>query len=309
MSVAASQVTATLTRMGGVGSYAELRQAHSRREIRAAEGAGDIVKPARGRYALAAVAEQRGLAHRHTACLAVLSAAQAHGWKVKEPPERPWLALPPGRKLPEGLAQDAHVQWARLTADERTAGTTAPLRTVLDCARALPFDEGLAVADQALRSGKVSREELLFPASRARGPGSAAIRRVARHADARAANPFESVLRAIVCEIPQLRLQPQAEIAEPGLFAVVDLADREREIVLEAEGFEHHGSKSGFIRDRRRYTELTIHGWRVLPFSWIDVMRHPEWVRWCVETLLAADAGVPAPPMPADTPSVRDRAS
>ncbi|MEI2775648.1 MAG: hypothetical protein V9G19_06670 [Tetrasphaera sp.] len=299
-------VCATLTRLGGVCSYAELRAEHSRRAIRAAVASGSIVRLARGRYALAAVEEHRGLAHEHSAVRSHLSAAQAHGWKVKDPPEGAWLTVPRGRKMPADMAGIGRFSWAELTPAERRSGTTAPLRTVLDCARALPFDAALAVADQALRTGDVGPKQLRQAAERARGPGSAAVRRVARHADGRAANPFDSVLRAIVSEIPGLRLELQAEIAEPGLFAVVDLADRGRDLVLEAEGFEHHGTKGGFVRDRRRYTELTIHGWRMLPFVWIDVMRHPEWVRWCVEALLAHDAGRPTPPLPANLPSVRD---
>ncbi len=37
---------------------------------------------------------------------------------------------------------------------------TSKVRTVLDCATELPFDEALAVADSALRHGDVTREEL-----------------------------------------------------------------------------------------------------------------------------------------------------
>jgi hypothetical protein len=37
---------------------------------------------------------------------------------------------------------------------------TSPLGTVLDCARYLPFGEALAVADSAVRSGKVQPEIL-----------------------------------------------------------------------------------------------------------------------------------------------------
>jgi hypothetical protein len=44
--------------------------------------------------------------------------------------------------------------------DEIVAGVTGPLRTVVDCARVLPFDSALAVADSALRSGNVRRADL-----------------------------------------------------------------------------------------------------------------------------------------------------
>ena len=61
----------------------------------------------------------------------------------------------------------------------------------------LAFDEALAVADSALRSGAVTAEELRSASARLRGTGSRAARLVAQYADHRAANPFESVLRAL----------------------------------------------------------------------------------------------------------------
>jgi hypothetical protein len=45
-------------------------------------------------------------------------------------------------------------------------GVTDPVRTVIDCARDLPFDEALAVADSALRSGKVGPDALRQAAAR-----------------------------------------------------------------------------------------------------------------------------------------------
>lgn len=245
-----------------------------------------------------------------TAVLSHLSAALAHGWKVKTVPDRPWLVLTEGRRVPADVrAEAARVARARLSARERQAGMTAPLRTVLDCARDLPYDEALAVADSALRSGLVRREALRSAGAAARGPGAGRIRRVALAADGRAANPFESVLRAIAADVPGVHLVPQYTIAEPGLFAQVDLADASRKLVIEADGFEHHGTQAGFVRDVRRYSELTMYGWRVLRFTWVDVMLHPEWVRWVIATWVAVEDGTAVPRAPADTPTIRDRAS
>lgn len=47
-----------------------------------------------------------------------------------------------------------------VTTQEIEAGVTTPERTVLECARTLPFDAGPAVVDSALRSG-LSRGSLL----------------------------------------------------------------------------------------------------------------------------------------------------
>lgn len=303
-------VVETLERLGGFADARELRKHHSRKAIRHAVGNGTIVRPARGRYAVPQVRTHPAIAHAHQAVLSHLSAALEHGWKIKLAPTRPWLLVTAGRPIPTSLrASAAHVGRAHLTEAERAAGVTAPLRTVIDCARALPFDEALAVADSAVRSGMVSQAELQAAGLTARGPGASRVRRVCAAADGRAANPFESVVRAITMDIPGLDLAPQQTIAEPGLYAIVDLLDRARRLVIEADGYEHHGTRAGFVRDARRYTEMGAYGYRVLRFVWIDVMQHPEWVRWVLLPWLATEDGRPLPAIPDDSPYLRDRAS
>ena len=108
------------------------------------------------------------------------------------------MIVPHHRKVVASRRSGVRVLWINLADDQVADGVTTPFRTVIDCARLLPFDEALAVADSALRSGLVTREEL--DAIDVRGAGAAAVRRVLRHADARAANPFESVLRALCLE-------------------------------------------------------------------------------------------------------------
>ena len=116
-----------------------------------------------------------------------------------------------------GSREGVRLHWADLTAAEVSARLTSPLRTVLDCTRVLPFDEALAVADFALRSGRVSKTALGAAAAATRGTGSSAVRRVARHADHRAVNPLESVLRALALEAG-LDLTPQLGGRRTGLL-------------------------------------------------------------------------------------------
>jgi hypothetical protein len=74
---------------------------------------------------------------------------------------------------------------------------------MVDCLRSLPFDEALAIADSALRACSFTPEALLELAGEMTGPGAGQGSRVAREADRRAANPFESVLRAIALDVPR----------------------------------------------------------------------------------------------------------
>ncbi len=287
-----------LERLGGCATWSELRTYASERALRRATREGAILRVARGRYVLGSVTDHRRVAHQLAGAVSHLSAALAHGWKVKWVPDRPWVTVHRKRHLsPEQLAT-ARIGWSDLSARERATGLTDPLRTVLDCARVLPFDEALCVADSALRAGDVGARQLSEAAAGLRGPGSAAARAVAAVADARAANPLESVLRAIALAVPGLHLQPQYLVTDTDLYATVDLGDPHERLALEAEGFEAHSSRRDLHRDARRYTSLAIRLWTVLRYSWEDVMLHPRWVRWSIEVFLAERHGLPQPAYP-----------
>jgi hypothetical protein len=112
-----------------------------------------------------------------------------------------------------------------IPSDDLRSRTTSPLRTVLDCAAVLPFREGLAVADSALRSGLVRAEDLtlLTPGGGAAAPR---IRRVTAHADGEAANPFESARRAEVLDAGLGGFVPQRPVRlRNGATVRVDLGD------------------------------------------------------------------------------------
>jgi len=101
---------------------------------------------------------------------------------------------------------------------------------------------------------------------------------VVNAADGRAANAFESCLRGIVLDAGVTGFRPQLEIALAGRVVRVDLGDPARRLVLEADSYEHHGSREALVRDCERYDDLVSEGWRVLRFSWEHVVFRPEWV-------------------------------
>jgi very-short-patch-repair endonuclease len=124
-------------------------------------------------------------------------------------------------------------------------------------------------------------------AEQVRGPGSPQVRRVCRNADERAANPFESTLRAIAHDVPGLDVVPQVVIADGDFTARPDLVDERLWLVLEADSFEWHGKRSALASDARRYNLLVVRGWIVLRFTYEDVMFRADEVR---QTLSAAVA-------------------
>lgn len=107
---------------------------------------------------------------------------------------------------------------------------------------------------------------------------------MAECADARADNPFESVLRAIALGVPDLSVEPQVWIEGIGRPDLVDVA---RRLVLEADSFEFHGRRAALTHDCERYNALVADGWRVLRFAWEHVMFQPAYVRGVLELAVA----------------------
>jgi very-short-patch-repair endonuclease len=178
------------------------------------------------------------------------------------------------------------VHWADLAEGEVDGWRTSPVRTVLDCAKTLPFDEALVVADSALRAG-VAKVHLVSAAARLSTRGRQRCLRVVESASPRSANAFESALRAIALEVPGLRVEPQLPIDLGGFVVHPDLVDTALRLAIEADSFSWHGDRAALKRDCERYDELVAAGWRVLRFAWEQVMFEPEWVA----SMLARAAG------------------
>ena len=272
------RVDLILERLGGVAEAGRLRQFTSRAKIRRAVRKGTILRDVRGRYALPAAAEGLRAANRLAGVLSLDSAAQHWGWELKRQPETPSVTVPRNRKLPPARRKGVRVRYADLTSSDVRGMATAPGPTVMDCASQLPFDEALTIADSALRHKDTSNAQLLELAEQMPDRHRARCLRVAQEADGRAANPFESVLRAIARDVPGLELVPQVVISQ-GVFVVrPDLVDARLRLVVEADSFEWHGNRKALKRDCERYNGLARRRWIVLRFTWEHVMFQPEYV-------------------------------
>jgi very-short-patch-repair endonuclease len=270
---------------GGMVTRKEVLTKVTRGELERAVADGSLLRVGWGRYALPTDAVAKKAAHEVHG-VAILTSAAAHwGWRRKWDPRKPQVAVRRGRRVRAELHDRYDVRWRNVAAADVVDGwVTGRVRTVIDCAVLLPFDQALAIADSALRSGTVTRDQL-----EGRLDGLAAqlrprVRRVIEAADARAANPFESVLRAIALEVAGLEAEPQVRIDDAeGFVGRVDLADRRLRIVIEGESFEFHGEREMLDRDCQRYSRLTADGWLVLRFSWTQVMTKPDLVRRVLE--------------------------
>lgn len=279
-------VVESLHRMGGVATRRQLVQVWGRPAVEEAIHNGVIEAVARGRYALTTADDAIVAAHRLCGVASHASAALRHGWQVKTAPGLPHVAVAKNRVIATGQASGVQLHRLTLGPDDVDGLITSQQRTLLDCLRVGPFDEGLCVADSALRDG-FSPQLLAAIARDARGPGSAQVREIARHADGRSANAFESTLRAICLAVPGLGVTPQLSLYGSSFLGRPDLVDERLGLVLEADSFEWHGGRAALARDARRYNRFVVNGWWVLRFSWEDVMLDPDAVRAVLEAAVA----------------------
>jgi very-short-patch-repair endonuclease len=269
-------------RLGGIATRSDLLRLTTARKLRAAVTEGSVVLVRRGRYRLPDADRALTRAVLLGGAASHISAAQLHGWEVAFPSTRPWITVPRNSKARKSSRH--HLFWADVS--EESGHVTSPTRTVLDCGRRLPFAVALTVADSALRHGDVDRQALLRAAHAVRGKGAGQARRVAEHASELAANPFESVLRALALDAG-LDAVPQLSIQVRGVTIHPDVGDRERRIVLEADSWEFHTGKDAHERDCWRYTVLVCGGWLLLRFTWHQVMYDPGFVTECLAQVLS----------------------
>lgn len=241
------------------------------------------------------VAQELIRAHVATACeraqqlggiVGRSSAALSYGWSVQHIPERPEITLPRGLRIDGDLLGGLRIRRLDLPPEAVDGWRTVRLRTVCDCLRYLPFSAGLCVADSALRRG-LPRHALEEAAAVARGPGSRRLRLVVKHASGKAANAFESTMRAIALGVPGLHVEPQVAVGGAEFLGTPDLVDTRLQIVIECDSFEFHGGAHSLARDARRYNSFVVNGWLVLRFTWHEVMFEPDHVRAVLRAAVA----------------------
>lgn len=185
---------------------------------------------------------------------------------------------------------DVVLRSVRATAPVRV---TSPLRTVLDCAADRPLSEAVVIVDSALRSGRVSWDDLqLAVSARNRSASAEKVRKVVRWADARSGSVLESLLRVLLAENGMLVPRTQYEVLDRcGAFVGrVDFCWPEQRLVVEADGRRWHDPEDARDRDRRRTNAYARLGWTVLRFTWAEVVHSPADVVAAVRDCLSLEA-------------------
>lgn len=166
---------------------------------------------------------------------------------------------------------------------------TTGVRTVLDLCRCLPLEQAVVAGDSALRKGRVSLPELVDAAAQLPPAlGRPQVRAVIARLDPLSGSVLESLCRLLL-EDAGLRPFETQHVVRSGRRTLgrVDFAWPEQRLVVEVDGFAFHADRVSYRNDRRRTNELVLAGWRVLRFSWEDVVGAPELVADQVRRALA----------------------
>jgi len=203
------------------------------------------------------------------------------------------------------------VHIAALPADHVVSYRGVPLtsvpRTVIDLARALPFAEGVAVADSALHAGLTSKTALAgVIADCPRWRGLQRARDVTAFSDARAESVLESLGRAAFHQsgLPPPDLQVWVG-DDDEVVGRVDFLWRRYRTIGEADGALKYETPARARTQLERDARLRAAGYEVVHFTWPEITRVPAQV---VDSIrLAFSRGVPpaspAPPAPPASPA------
>lgn len=208
------------------------------------------------------------------------SAAVVHGLDLRRVPARLHTLTRPGQGTHNGYAGVVRHQEPLPETDIVTVEglrTTTGERTLLDCARLLPFTDAVVLADQAHRFGLTrTRLEQRLPEWAGRR-GVRRARRVLDAMDTRSESVGETLTRLMLAEsvLPAPELQ-WVIVGRAGSYRA-DFAWPDHRLILEFDGESKYANTPATVirNERRREVEIQELGWTVIRVAWHDVVRTP----------------------------------
>ncbi len=148
---------------------------------------------------------------------------------------------------------------------------TSPTRTIIDLATQLDGEALEHVFEAARRMGLTTKLALERRIGADRAP--ACLRELLHVVDGR---PKESRLEVRTARLLRKHgITPEATQHRVGPHRIDFVLSIARKLGLECDGFEWHGHRLAWKRDRRRIAALEAAGWRVMHVTWDDVSDRP----------------------------------
>jgi very-short-patch-repair endonuclease len=252
--------------------------------------AGWLQRVHRGVYLVGPVAGP--LAREHAAllacgpCAVVSHRSAAAVWKLAAAGESDVdVTLIKGhRRSREGIAVH-HAALPRGDVRQRARlRVTSPVRTLLDLAAVLPDRDLEVTLHEAEVLGLVRPADVRALLARGSRPrGAATLRALLSDRPRPTRSELEGRMRALA---ERVGLPPPRAQARLLRYTVDFLWPRER-VVVEVDGFAAHGTRMRFESDRARDAALVAAGYRVLRFTWRQLVGQPEVVAARLAVVLA----------------------
>jgi len=220
-------------------------------------------------------------------------------WGLLDPGDLVEITVP-GQRAPKPKRTIVH-RSADLAVEHTTVRrripVTNPLRTMVDLAAVLPPDEvedaldaGLAYPSLfSVAAVEAIRERLARPGR----TGSGVLRRVLEEREFGDAVSDSKLEKRMATLLRRAGLPPAVfhfVVLTPAglLLAEVDFAYPAVKLAIEVDGFGVHGTPRAMSKDFVRQNGLVPYGWRVLRFTWRQVVREPEMVARSIADSLTA---------------------
>jgi very-short-patch-repair endonuclease len=175
---------------------------------------------------------------------------------------------------------------------------TSATRTIIDCAALLGDEQLEAAFEHARRMGLTSATALARRGEKLCGRGRPGSTRLGRllAVQLRGERAMESRLEVKLARLLRKSSLPPSERQHPvGRFRL-DFAWPAARVACECDGFEHHGDRLAWKRDRNRLATIEAAGWRIVHVTWADATREPGRTldRLALALRAAAQARTPA---------------
>ncbi len=155
---------------------------------------------------------------------------------------------------------------------------TTIARTLVDLAMVVPPQALRKSIEEAERSNRLDVRAIEAALERTRGRNGRGHERIKR-ALAELATTGTTMTRSAL-EDQFLILLDAHHLSRPSMNASIDGIEvdavwRDRQLVVELDGWAYHRTRQAFQRDRDRANDLTAKGWTVLRFTHADVVERP----------------------------------
>lgn len=206
--------------------------------------------------------------------LLVLDALGGHPWSAFEPEPRPWVRSTQHLRLAAKL-----IRRDPGNTTERLGVRTVPYaEAVSDILRFTPLDDARALAYRLAQHHGHARLSQLLAASVAAGEvtGNEQLRAIVADLATGAESDAEHELLRLLAEAGFTGFIPNHSVVAAGHRYRIDIAFPHAGLAIEVDGRVFHTDSGAFQRDRTRQNNLVAAGWRVLRFTWDDIVRRPE---------------------------------